>query len=339
MTTDLETVKTKAWIYQSNYLIEAKFCLTTLEHKIIRLIASMINYNDSKFEECHFKVSELAELFCCNKKSIYKQIENVSKLLMSRYIEIKDIDNPKRWAMFHLIGSCKLNNGLLSIRIDDEMRPFYFELQQYTKYQLRNILEFKGKYSFRIYELMKQYEKLGKREIQIKELKEMLQINEKSYSNYSNICKRILLPAQTEINKTTDIVFEFKGLKSGKNHRVDRIKFSIRPRKDESQVQLKEPDKEIDKEINEVIERVKEKHGFELHPDRVKIMVDEKGIEKINYYIKSFDKFNLMDINNKAGLFYNAVMKDYPVPAGPSYKNFNQTEYDKDFFEGLYKNV
>lgn len=50
--------------------------------------------------------------------------------------------------------------------------PYLLQLKErFTRYELKNILYFKNKYSIRIYELLKQYEKIGKREINIKELR------------------------------------------------------------------------------------------------------------------------------------------------------------------------
>ena len=48
-------------------------------------------------------------------------------------------------------------------------------------YQLENILSLSSFYAIRIYELLKQYEKIGKRGINIKELRGYLGIKEGEY--------------------------------------------------------------------------------------------------------------------------------------------------------------
>ena len=42
---------------------------------------------------------------------------------------------------------------------------------QYKAYQLGNLIQLKSKYSVRLYELLKQYEKIGKRYFEVKELR------------------------------------------------------------------------------------------------------------------------------------------------------------------------
>lgn len=213
------------WVIQSNNLIEAKFSLTTLEHKIVRLLAACISKTDTEFNKFEFTATSLSKLFGCNPKSVYKQIDVVTDLLMTRYIKIKSKTNAKKWIKYHMIKNCMFENGLLTIRIDEEMEQFYFKLNQYTKYRLKNILDFSGKYSFRFYELLKQYESLHKRKFLLSELKDALDIEHNDYSLYSNFKNRILLPAQKEINNKTDITFELKEIKEGK--KVIAIEFEI----------------------------------------------------------------------------------------------------------------
>jgi hypothetical protein len=129
------------WVIQSNNIVEAKFSLTTIEHKIVRLLAACISKDDREFKEYKFNASTLAKLFGCNCKSIYKQIDKVTDLLMTRHIKIKSKTNPKKWIKYHMVKKCAFDNGTLTIKIDEEMESFYFKLNNYTKYRLKNILD------------------------------------------------------------------------------------------------------------------------------------------------------------------------------------------------------
>ena len=55
------------------------------------------------------------------------------------------------------------------------LEPYLLNLKEtYTKYRLGYVIHFKSEYSFRLYEIMKQYEKIGERTVPIEELKEQL---------------------------------------------------------------------------------------------------------------------------------------------------------------------
>jgi hypothetical protein len=88
------------------------------------------------------------------------------------------------------------------------------------------ILPLQSSYSIRIYELLKQYEKLRERSFQLSELREKLGIEDTEYSLYGNFKQRVLLQAQKELVKITDITFEFKEKKLGR--RVVGVLFFIR---------------------------------------------------------------------------------------------------------------
>jgi plasmid replication initiation protein len=104
------------------------------------------------------------------------------------------------------------------------MKPFYLQLEQYTKFRLKHILPLKSSYSFRIYEILKQYLTIGNRTISIYELKKMLEIEDK-YSLYADLKRNVLQITQKEINANTDIKFTYLEEKEGK--KVVAIRFYI----------------------------------------------------------------------------------------------------------------
>ncbi|MGR5996212.1 replication initiation protein [Bacillus cereus] len=97
------------------------------------------------------------------------------------------------------------------------------------------MIKLKSTYSIRIYELLKQYERVKKRTITLQTLRYYVDAIH-IYPNYANFKQRILTPVQIELNKNTDISFEFKEIKKGR--KVDKIKFYIHSKKNK----LYEPD-------------------------------------------------------------------------------------------------
>ncbi len=86
------------------------------------------------------------------------------------------------------------------------LEPYLLNLKEtYTKYRLGYVINFKSEYSFRLYEIMKQYEKIGERTVPIEELKELLMIDSNKYQKYSHLKSFVIQKAIQEINKYSDI--------------------------------------------------------------------------------------------------------------------------------------
>ena len=82
----------------------------------------------------------------------------------------------------------------------------------------------------RIYELLKQYQKIGTRRIKIKDLREMLGIKPNEYKRYNDFKRFVLLPAKEELPDKTDIKFDFKEIKTSR--KITDIEFNIYPNPD-----------------------------------------------------------------------------------------------------------
>lgn len=107
------------------------------------------------------------------------------------------------------------------------LEPYLLNLKEtYTKYRLGYVINFKSEYSFRLYEVMKQYEKIGERTLPIDELKELLMIDSNKYQKYSHLKAFVIQKAMEEINKYSDIKINLeKEEKEGK--KVVGLVFSI----------------------------------------------------------------------------------------------------------------
>jgi hypothetical protein len=86
-------------------------------------------------------------------------------------------------------------------------------------------MKMRSGHSRRIYRLLKQYENIGKRELTIPHIKELLCIEKGEYSRYSNFKNRIILGAQKDLKKYTDLEFTFDEIKRGR--KVHSIVFHI----------------------------------------------------------------------------------------------------------------
>ena len=104
------------------------------------------------------------------------------------------------------------------------------ELAEYFKYELWNALRLKSPNQIRMYEILKQYENLGKREMEINELRELLGIGKNEYvdrTGWSNFKIRVLDSCQQSLKENTDICYTYERGKTGKGGKWLTIIFHI----------------------------------------------------------------------------------------------------------------
>lgn len=78
-------------------------------------------------------------------------------------------------------------------------------------------MRLKSSYAVRVYGLLKQYESIGRRKINIKDLRDYLGIEKEECTRFDNFEARVLAPAQEEINENTDILIYYDKIKTQKN--------------------------------------------------------------------------------------------------------------------------
>lgn len=330
MITDLSRVNNH-WIYQSNKLIEASYSFTVLEQKLIRLLASMIKKDDDDFKEYKFKASDLSKLLNINQKNIYMELDKITDKLMVRYIKIKD-DDDKKFKKRHLIKIADFENGILTMKIDEDMKDFYLNLKWYTKYQLKNIMQFKSTYSFRLYEILKQYEKIGIRSITIDDFRCVLDIDDKQYPKYANLKQKVINVAVNEINSKTDLYIEYEEIKEVR--KITSLKFYIKHNenvKSEIAIDLEDLNRE---NINDDINSVKNIIGDISYSEAYKILnAADYDIEKVKEKYNVVSK--LKNVNNLVGALIQAIKEDWTVTEviNNKFNNFEGRTYDYNELE------
>jgi plasmid replication initiation protein len=316
METDIARINNN-WIYQNNKLIEASYSFTVLEQKLIRLLASMIKKDDDDFKEYKFKATDLSKTLNIHKRNVYRELDQITDKLMSRYVKIKN-DEDENFKKRHLIKIADFENGILTMKIDEDMKEFYLKLNWYTKYQLKNIMQFKSTYSFRLYELLKQYEGIGNRLINIEELRLILNIDKKQYPKYANLKQKVINVAINEINSNADVYIEYAEVK--KARKVTAVKFFITQNIVKKEISA-------DKNINKVQALIQEQIT-DLEASKI-LMAAVGDIEKIKekYAIIS----QLKKVNNIVGAMIQALKENWTTKGKTkisTFNNFESRDYD-----------
>ena len=217
-------------VSKSNYFIKnSNFDLSIEEQRIVLVLASMVQPNDKDFQKYTIKIADFIELLGLKDQSKYTELPKITKNLMQKVFEINDEDTGEFLQVAWLSSvRYKKTTGEISLEFSPELRPYFLDLKGfYTQYRLSNILSMKSKYSPRFYELLKmnEYQKKGF-VIKVEELRKLFKA-EIIYPLYADFKKYIILQTQKELEKFSDIRFEFEEIK--KIRKVDSIKFFIFP--------------------------------------------------------------------------------------------------------------
>jgi len=212
-------------VVKSNFLIEASYKLSAPEQRVILFLVSMINPNDEDFREYVFPIKDFAKMAGIKHKQEYAQTEEITKSLIGRAFTIH---SPKGRLQISWLSSAEYQDGkgAVSLKFDSKLKPFLLQLKErFTKYGIEQVMRLKSSYSIRIYELLKQYEKFGKRIFFMEDLRSKLGISYSKYPRYGNLKQRVLSIAQEEIAEKTDLSYDFEEIKVGRG--VGKIRFII----------------------------------------------------------------------------------------------------------------
>ncbi|WP_063255334.1 replication initiation protein [Neobacillus niacini] len=205
-------------------LIEANYKLGVVEQKIILCLASNIQPTDSDFKTYNLPIKEFNKLLGLKGSPKYSELRQITKEMMQKVFEVRINKKVIQVAWLSYVAYNE-SEGTIDIRFDPFLRPYLLELKKnFTSYKLENVVKLKSTYAIRIYELLKQYEKLRERTFLLVDLRKMLGA-EDVYPAYGNFKQRVLVPAQKELKQKTDINFEIEEIKVGR--RVEKLKFII----------------------------------------------------------------------------------------------------------------
>lgn len=277
--------KNNVLVCKHNNLINASYKLNLGEQKLILAISSMVNPYDEDFKEYSMSVDEFAELMNIDLKrntSLYSRLKRKSSLLLSKRVTIHENDGDLQTTWFASIKYFD-NKGKIGFCFAPRLKKYYLQLNQYTKYKLSNISKLNSQYSIRIYELLKQYEKVKNREFSLNEFKLKIGLDDEQYTRFYDLKKYAILVAQKELKEKTDIEFEFEEIKTGR--KVTALKFFI---KENEKNKSKNSFKEIENKIDEI--RDKKEKNIVQNEEEKEIKIDEFEDKNIKYLYELFEE-------------------------------------------------
>lgn len=217
-------------VYKSNDLTESAYNLSLNEQRVLLACIAQINSNEPLAITDKFELSakNFVEWFDADEKSSYNQLIEVARSLYKCELII---DSPKksttkiqtRW-----ISAIEYrdNEGVIGIWFAQPLIPHLSGFKEhFTKYQLINISDMNSIYGIRLYELLAQWQSVGKREISIEWLKSVFELTSE-YERIGNFKARVIEPAIKNINDKTNFNVTHRYKKTGRN--VTHIVFEFK---------------------------------------------------------------------------------------------------------------
>lgn len=218
-------------VVKANELIQkSRFSLSLQQQKIVLYLISQITMFDEDFKLYEFSIVEFCKVCGIDYESgkNYADLKAAIKEIADKSVWIRLANGKQtlvRWIEKPYIDD---NSGLIQIKLDADMKPYLLQLKEnFTQYELLWTLNFKSKYTIRLYELVKSIHfhelEIYQREFELEELRRML--GAENYKNYQDFKSRVLNPAVEEVNSYSDKNVSYEPIKNGRA--VSKIRLTV----------------------------------------------------------------------------------------------------------------
>ena len=370
-------VYNNGYIYKSNILIESSYNLTTAQNRLVYLAMTKLetiilqkdmnietveeSIQSDKFELIFISVLDYKKTFNVKGNSLYTELSEIADGLYGQevlYLKEDGDFGRKRWVI-----TCEYANDEKGVSLQFHptmIKDLLIIKSGYTAMLFEDFAtKIKGKYSFRIYELCKQYLKLRKRDFHLDDLRFKLQLKDSEYISYSDL-KKMLLSVINEINKNTDITLGLEEIEKNRTTRkVSKIRFTIHPSNNNNQVNMFSAiENDLNIDTQNQVEIISNIVGIKVTPQEARTI--------LQYALSSIDKYELKElgattyikekvkwcntygetikIKNYIGLLLNAIKGNWndktilPKEIISSKKGFNNFE-GRNYTDEQYKEI
>lgn len=304
-------------------------------------VLSYIQKDDQDLEPFYrIWYKDVIKFFGLKSHQSYDFLRDAAKSLMAKqfYVNYKDKGFTREKAYQIIITADYLKGGqtgknietqeYIDVSIHPEMKPLLLQLvSNFTRYDFRNVARLSAN-PVRLYELLKQYETLGERVLEVEYIRRIMEFKDE-YSRFSNFYQAFIKPGVNEINKHTDLtVYNIEKVKQGRtvvalhfffkaknNDEIDRIRGTHQT---DAQLPLFPIEKDGDDdmlpivsiEFEEQFKKVNDWWGVER--DEFVKRLDGKTLKEIESAIEfTKSRIRIGKATNPAGVFLDALSKGH----------------------------
>lgn len=228
----MATLKPNYLVKKRNVMNEIRANSMTLQElRFFSIYLSKINPEDLNTRIVRFSISDFQSIMELGRINV-DYMKQVTNGLLCKVVNVPN--ERGGYSGFQLFKECTVDidgNAEWYVEIDahDKALPLMFEYKEkYFSYQLWNALRLKSSNQLRMYEILKQYEKVGKRILSVEDLRNFLGIEKEEYSAYHDFKKRVLDACQQALEENTDIKFTYEPYgRRGQGGKILFLKFTI----------------------------------------------------------------------------------------------------------------
>lgn len=208
-------------IMQHNMITSGRYDFTSCQLDILFMILASLEKDDeeNKIYSVYTRDIELIT----GRRWDYQQLIESTSTMGSRIFEIQIGKNYKQLWLFQSV-EYQHGKGYFNVKLSGDARPYLFNLKDnFTRIQLNSVLSCSSKYAKRLYTLACQWRTVGKIEMEIDKLKEMLYIKDpkgkekEQFKQLGQFREKVLDIAKRQINEYTDLRFDYELKKRGRS--------------------------------------------------------------------------------------------------------------------------
>ena len=201
------------YVVTANDLIKGRQTMTDREATLLYIAMAQVVKEDKDFKTYTTTVPELAAFMGIDPNSLYRDLKDICKSLLQRVVEIQvggeNARGRKKWHIFQWVNSAKYDDGVLTIRLSDDIKPFLIDLvSHYSQTILGALMSIDGYYAKRLYQLIvcEHNENPNKPkeewEFTCEQLREFFQVGAKKYKNTRDLLLNTIQAAINELNRS-----------------------------------------------------------------------------------------------------------------------------------------
>lgn len=197
------------YVVTANDLIKGKQKMTLRESQLLAIAISQVVKEDRDFKTYTTTVPELAAFMGIDENSLYRDLEGICTSLLQRVVKIQvggdNANRKKKWKAFQWINRAEYDNGKLTIRLSDDIKPYLLELESYySQTLLGTLMTFRSYYTTRLYQYLvadtgARYGNVHEWNFTCEQLRELFQIGEKQYKLNRDLIRYTIKPALEEL--------------------------------------------------------------------------------------------------------------------------------------------
>lgn len=197
-------------VVAANDLMKGKQKMTLREAQLLYLAISNVVKYDKDFKTYTTTVKELSTFMEIDENSLYRDLKSICLKLRSRTVVVQVKGNNARrdkWKVFGWIDSAEYDEGKLTLRLSDDIKPYLLELNGcFSSTRLYVLLSFESYYAVRLYQYLWAERNQRNREqkaewvFTIEQLRDLFQVEKGKYKQPRDLLKSTIIPALKELD-------------------------------------------------------------------------------------------------------------------------------------------